>query len=626
MGSNSSKLAASPTTAPFTRTTLRLKASGRPASPVQDALVRTRPDVKRVCKLQYPVKFDSPYEDTMAAPPEDDNDVEALIKCTHDIRTLSDASSPPIAVGAYGEIHEMKGNPKVLVKIALLRPSSGARTVISHAKRTDFLSVYKGLDPTERRTIREYLAQAPELSEAIVHATLSHNAESGVYPPCVPLFIGSYVGTLKETEERRFMRKSAPIWWTESPKRDGIRPLTSQPALFLLMENLRGRMTMTGDKPPRPLMQSMVRRRCPPLTQQWLTCLFASLTSMNTTSAFVHGDLHKDNVLMCKVPGMKYMGMRILDVNNELLGVYRCRVDETFPVFIDFGLSSIIRLQWTGDDPIPGNTQKIKPVVVNSDGRMMKCGPMFYQYNVPDSHELSGVFHDISRLLGYFDLDSVTVETFKVHPYVQRKLQLAQLHKRKFHPQHLSWARVKLSALLYIAVSTWAESLPKDTEPSEDTWFYDVHVTDSWGKAQKSVEEVRTRATRAAALTLQTKEADKAIKKMNEEMAQELKAPLPPSTQSKFSLGEQARLLLEMARKISFPSNKDPLQTYAQLKAWHTFIRKTVQENIVDSLIDSTDFRKVQDHVAQEFDRFARFWRECGDDMQKCGEQWDAKQ
>lgn len=379
-------------------------------------------------------------------------DIGNFMKASACARSISNMENKERSVGrgVWGEVRELTTFPSIVSKrIAFPSPNGSIQT---SSRSRDFEEALRGTNETEQRKILSWLSKDdPILREAHIHARLSWLMQDGDIPPCVPLFVGSYVGLTDVPELQS--------GWKSMGNDGTVRILTRNlPGLYILMENLRPRLVDTMWK------HAFIKGSTG--YERMYACLFTCLSILYHRYSFVHGDLHPNNVLLCRTP-MQHLCIRLFAAEQSpptFIAAYRIQTDGMFPVIIDFGMSRMGK----GERREVANTDTVKH---QSGG--------FYTYDVPKDNELGGLLSDIARFLDKESTDSPFMLSLLDYSPIHRKLAEAGRLSPERHlwGRRLAHAKVPNVMVLHAVLDAWAKKLPSaDVDMDSDTWTYDLNV------------------------------------------------------------------------------------------------------------------------------------------------------
>lgn len=441
----------------------------RPASPISDDTLEGREAVRGVCAAQYPVGVDEAGLDTQSLPIKTPSVLSKFFECTSNVVQMGDNKNPPLGRGQYGAVRVLSNFPEVVIKAAGISPppQNGDTEFAIHTKTEsiDFVEVLAQTEAELQMRILNRITQtAPELNEARIHAALSYFMEKGDIPPCIPAFIGAYIGVDPLSIKSRWYRRSAT----------DRRRIQSPPSLFMLMENLRPRVIGS---------QWALLSTNDPRSNAMTTVLIGCLSTLHTLFTFEHGDLHMDNVLICKI-GAKRVGLRIL-LNGVAQGTYVITVNNTFPVLIDFGMSYMTKHKGTP-----------KQEIIEAGGEFVTHRPNgTYTYSYPESDpNYGGLITDMRRLLQPMDATmghpmSPYLAYIVLHPSIRRYTSRAGVVFGGPYSKMLAQAQIPISVILKVVLEGCMSHKIANVEtvfygPSEDiasdVWVYDIHVDENW--------------------------------------------------------------------------------------------------------------------------------------------------
>lgn len=461
----------------------------RSVSPIPDELAAARTEILKDCDSPYPVIV-SDSGDSVDVPPPPLNlpAFHALMQCASRVVSSVDANSPRVGRGNYGSVWEFPRLPGTVVKQMNIRPpSKWGWSIPVESFVTTFTQLLNTVDATVQQEIMRYLTHdTPDLSEARIHAFLSGLMGKRDIPPCIPVFIGSYIGMDTMSQENST--------WITNYK--GNRTLLRDgPALFILMEDLRTRGASS---------LSALRRATPHLAYPMYVAVLACLATLQTKYAFSHGDLHEGNVLVCNTDA-HYLGLRIVQKGTPI-AFYRVRMANRLPVILDFGMATIAKKSSRGTVKVYAPDKSF--VVHKGDGT--------YRYHTSTSSLDYAVFGgpqtDVRRLLwGMRAIDAQKadpshgihaapakpadpfLEFICHHPSVTAICAAGEEGVRADVPPitsaPLGYAKLPVSMILKVVLdgitsggipSACVERLVPPIPDDDLMWTYDIHVDASW--------------------------------------------------------------------------------------------------------------------------------------------------
>lgn len=418
-----------------------------------------RQDLKKTCAHQYPAQVAGKDGTIQSPPPDGTLDTwEGILECTQKVGKLVDYSVKPLGRGAFGEVRTLGEYPEIAMKTSYI-PPEGIAYVPTSTDTADFVVALRSTEEDHKSFIHGlFTRNAPEIVEPVIHAALSFMMETRRIPPCIPTFIGSYIGLAKGTPK--------DPWWAEASG-GSPRLIDPSPAIFTFMENLAPRRVAS--------MKEMCKRN-DAMLNTWSTCILACLTSLFTICGFVHRDLHTDNIMICTAP-MKYFGMRIVQ-HGLPIAAYRCEVDGTFPIFLDFGFSRMIHCVH----------DMCKMLDARSDWIHHQNGE-FYRYPFStEEKDRDLVWSDTMKFFGSMlnETPADVIPEIVIKLWSDQRVHMAAgiwqdvFKGEALNPAAFSNAKIPLPVLLHAALENFAESLPVDGDMGTDTCVYDIHVDERW--------------------------------------------------------------------------------------------------------------------------------------------------
>lgn len=415
------------------------------SSSSMEDIMEAREHMRSVCDMTFPVEWRGcPLTETCDVSPSPASfDLHALASCTDRVmQDTSPTATATLGAGAFGTVFVLKADPRVAVKIIRMRAVHGL-ALSNPPKSSNFLDILPHLPENVQTSTRKSVTlDAVESSEPAITAYLSRMMERGEIPPCVPAFIATYWGVVKQPE--------APVNTWNYRVNDKTHPFTSVPAIYLLMENLGP--SRVGD------LSTLVVRASSAVIPMVL-CTLACVTSLHTLCQFVHADLHTGNILICRSQD-DVVGLRIVQ-NGHHIASYQIVTGGLFPKMIDFGFSMMVH-----------HGEEVMPPTVDTKGIDVRA----ILRNTSDTVYL---FNSLRRVDVKHKFVDQIVQPVMGNKAVQRKVYNARgvrVSADSVDVTILEKSRVSQSTILHILLDAYAKHGPIP----DSVTTYDIHVDETW--------------------------------------------------------------------------------------------------------------------------------------------------